>query len=138
MLSHGLDLQEGLKDGGIIDKMLSDPIFLVDTLYVICKSQADEREISDEDFGIALGTRDAITSATYALIEGLKSFFPNQSKVISLAMEKIKLVQDRMSEEMIKRLEELDVEKMTSLFGKSLTDALEPSVLIRDRSHSES
>jgi hypothetical protein len=131
--SHGVDIQEGIgKTGELFDKFLTDPIFLVDMLYVVCQQQAEERSISDEEFGVALGTADAIESATKAFIEGLKSFFPHQAKVITLAIEKLRQVQEKLSEEMIKQMENLNVDEMTKQFGKSLTSALESSASTPD------
>ena len=64
--------------GGLFDK-LSDPITLVDVLYAICKPVADERKVSDEDFGRCL-LGDPIDSATEALLEELVDFFPSQRR----------------------------------------------------------
>lgn len=57
----------------------SDPVLLVDVLYVVCRSQAEERRVSDEDFGRALAG-DAIWEASCALLEAVCDFFPSQAQ----------------------------------------------------------
>ena len=45
-------------------------------LYAACKPQADERGVSDEDFGRAMAG-DAIEAATAALLEEIVAFCPS-------------------------------------------------------------
>ncbi|MEL6741643.1 MAG: hypothetical protein AAFP26_13380, partial [Planctomycetota bacterium] len=63
-------------DTSVAEKLASDPILLCDVLYAACKPQADEREISDEEFGRAMAG-DAIESATVALLEDIVGFCPS-------------------------------------------------------------
>jgi len=60
---------------GLLER-LSDPVMLVDLLYLVCKSQADCEQISPADFGRAMAG-DAIAEATDALLESLVNFCPN-------------------------------------------------------------
>lgn len=53
-----------------------DPVLLVDVLYCVCKPQADERGISDEQFGRGM-SGDALLHGAHALMESLSDFFPN-------------------------------------------------------------
>lgn len=62
--------------GKLIDRLIADPVVLCDTLYAVCKPQADERGVSDEDFGRGLAG-DAIEEATSALLEAITDFSPN-------------------------------------------------------------
>jgi len=71
----GFDLGKMAADGSLYKVLADDPILLCDLLYAICKPQADERKLSDEDFGRGLAG-DAIDAATTALMEGLIDFFP--------------------------------------------------------------
>lgn len=71
----GVDLLEGL-EGSFIERFSRDPILLVDALYAVCKPQADERSVTDEEFGSAMAG-DAIDHATQALLEELVSFSPS-------------------------------------------------------------
>ncbi len=82
----------------LLTRLGTDIILLCDVLYAICKPQADQREISDEQFGQALGG-DAIFQATKALMEELTDFFQSlrrtdrargvtvQGQIISKAVE---------------------------------------------------
>ena len=45
-------------------------------LYAVCKPQADERGVSDEEFGRSMAG-DAIESATVALLEDIVGFCPS-------------------------------------------------------------
>jgi len=71
----GVDLL-GVLDGTLIERLIRDPVLLCDVVYAICKSQADERSVTDEDFGRAMAG-DAIERATEALLEELVSFCPS-------------------------------------------------------------
>jgi len=63
-------------DTSVAERLASDPILLCDVLYAVCKPQADERGISDEEFGRAMAG-DAIESATVALLEDIVGFCPS-------------------------------------------------------------
>ncbi|MEM7630357.1 MAG: hypothetical protein AAF356_13210 [Planctomycetota bacterium] len=63
-------------DTSIAERLAADPILLCDVLYAVCKPQADERDISDEEFGRAMAG-DAIESATVALLEDIVGFCPS-------------------------------------------------------------
>ena len=39
---------------GLLDRLASDPVLLVDVLYAVCKPEADAQNVSDEDFGRAM------------------------------------------------------------------------------------
>ena len=71
----GVDLL-GVLDGTLIERLIRDPVLLCDAVYAICKPQADERSVTDEDFGRAMAG-DAIEHATEALLEELVSFCPS-------------------------------------------------------------
>lgn len=63
-------------DTSVAERLASDPILLCDVLYAVCKPQADERDVSDEEFGRAMAG-DAIESATVALLEDIVGFCPS-------------------------------------------------------------
>jgi len=75
-----------VEDGKVIKELIGDPILLVDVLYVVCKPQADERGVSDEDFGSSLAG-DAIEKATEAFLKSLVAFFPSPKD--RTAMERV-------------------------------------------------
>jgi len=63
-------------EGGLIERLLRDPVLLCDVVYAVCKPEADEKGISDEAFGRAMAG-DAIEHATKALLEELVDFSPS-------------------------------------------------------------
>jgi len=62
-----------------LSQLADDEIMIVDVIYLICRDQAVERNISDEEFGKCMAG-DAITQACNALMEGLANFFQSPSK----------------------------------------------------------
>ncbi len=65
----------------LLEQLASDPVLLCDVIYCICKPDADLQNISDEDFGAAMGG-DAIEHATTALLEELVDFFPEAKRLV--------------------------------------------------------
>ena len=95
----GVDLLEVL-DGSLIQRLIGDPVLLVDVLYAVCKPQADERSITDEQFGEAMAG-DAIDTATAALLDEIVSFCPsprdraNLGRILKAANEVMDKARDR-------------------------------------------
>ncbi len=89
-----------LIEGRLIEKFILDPILLCDVLYAVCQPQADERNLSDEDFGRSMAG-DAIEHATRALLEDIADFYPSPreraeiKKVIALAWEAVDMAHDK-------------------------------------------
>src|SRR5690606_35191593 len=77
-------------DGALIERLVSDPILLCDVLYVLCKPQADEQGVTDEEYGRAMGGT-AIDDGTTALLEELVDFFPQaKRRVLAKALVKLR------------------------------------------------
>ena len=76
----GVNLLE-VFDGELLARLADDPVLLVNTLYAICKPQADERDVSDEAFGELL-VGDRIEEATTALVRGINDFFPKDRRAV--------------------------------------------------------
>lgn len=79
----GIDLmQVGEKrtsDGrkpGVLERLSSDPVLLVDVIYVLCEEQAKRLGVSDEEFGRAM-LGDALDGAVKAMLGAVVDFFPN-------------------------------------------------------------
>lgn len=73
----GTDLMQVVEGaGGLIERLIRDPVLLCDVVYAVCKPEADQKSVSDEDFGRAMAG-DAIEQATAALLEELVSFCPS-------------------------------------------------------------
>jgi hypothetical protein len=58
-----------------ISKLMADPVQLVDVIYVLCRDEAQQRNVTDEDFGRAMAG-DALERAADAFITELADFFP--------------------------------------------------------------
>jgi hypothetical protein len=82
----------------LLEQLASDPVLLCDVIYCICKPDADAQNISDEDFGNAMGG-DAIEHATTALLEELVDFFPEAKRLVLRKLmnagEKVKLQMEK-------------------------------------------
>jgi len=65
----------------MLEKLAADPCLLVDVIFLICKAQADEREITDEDFGRAMAG-DAIEDATDCLLDAIVEFLPAANRKV--------------------------------------------------------
>jgi hypothetical protein len=72
----GVDLLEVL-GGDLLERLIADPVLLCDVVYAACKPEADEKKVTDEDFGRAMAG-DAIEQATKALLDELVSFSPSR------------------------------------------------------------
>lgn len=68
-------------DDSLFGKLVGDPVLLVDLLYVLCRAQAADRGVTDEQFGEAMAG-DVIDKATQALLQELVDFFPKARRTI--------------------------------------------------------
>lgn len=73
-------IEDGLKP---LSQLLADPVQLTDVLYCLCQEAAQALQISDEDFGRAMGG-DALLHASEAFVEELIDFFPDARTRASL------------------------------------------------------
>ena len=77
----GVDLMQAI-EGELLKQLATDPVMLCDVIYCLCKPQADEKDISDTQFGQAM-SGDAIDNATIALLDELVEFFHRESERFS-------------------------------------------------------
>ena len=68
-------------DGDLLNRLADDPVLLVNTLYAVCKPQADERGVTEEQFGEIL-VGDTIEQAAEALVRGIIDFFPKDRRPV--------------------------------------------------------
>ncbi len=133
----GVDLLEVL-DGSLIERLVRDPVLLCDVVYAVCKPQADERGVSDEDFGRAMAG-DAIEHATKALLEELVGFSPNPRDRAALrrVIETTWKVMERARDLVEQRIESGELEQIAERAleraGGSSGSAPESSASIPDR-----
>jgi len=141
------DLLEVLS-GKLIDRLIADPVLLVDVLFAVLKPEADSKGVSDEEFGRAMAG-DAIEQATQALLQAIVSFCPSPKDRAALGrvLEATNTALDRARDVVAARLEgtlaggELDrmvEEAIGATPGDSSTSAPASSGSTQDRSHSGS
>jgi uncharacterized protein (DUF1778 family) len=92
-------------DPPLLTRIGTDEILFCDLLYCLCKPQLDQAQITDQQFGQALGG-DAILSASKAFYEEMVDFFrkrgrsdrakavAKQQEVIDLAVRRIERTLD--------------------------------------------
>ncbi len=115
-----INLMEAIT-GDLIEKLKSDPVFLVDVLFVICKKQAEELKISDVDFGEAMAG-DAISNATNAFLEDVIDFFPSLKRgPLRRAFQKCSEAEEMAIREAAKHVDGIDVKKIVGEKLKSIT-----------------
>ena len=95
-----------------IQRLASDPILLVDTLYVVCREQAEERKVSDEDFGRGMGG-DVLDEAATAFIEEYIDFFQRADRAnLRAAWEATKKAIDATSKVIGERISKLNIDEL--------------------------
>ena len=67
---------EGGREPGVLERLASDPVLLVDVIYVLCRDQAEAQGVSDENFGATMAG-DALDHAVKAMLGAIVDFFPN-------------------------------------------------------------
>lgn len=71
----------GEQGSTVLDDLRGDPVLLVDVLYCLCRPQADQQGVTDEQFGEAMAG-DAVDDATAALLEDVSDFFPKARRAV--------------------------------------------------------
>jgi hypothetical protein len=106
-----VDLLEAV-EGRLLERLVSDPVLLCDVIYALCKPEADPRNISDEEFGRAMGG-DAIDGATAALLSELVDFFPKGRRgVLRKALDKLETLQQRVIDHATRRIESDEIDRL--------------------------
>jgi hypothetical protein len=90
-------------------KVFSDPCLLVNVLYVLCKKQAEDRKISDVEFGECL-VGDSIEEAATSLLQEVAHFFPkSRREIMEKMLEKSQTAAKVMEKRAMEQVEALDV-----------------------------
>ena len=86
------------------EQLHADPCLLVNVIYVLCKPQCDERDVTDEKFGSGLAG-DPITCATDALLKSLYEFLPAEhAKLLRASVERHRDIEQQGFDRAIKKL----------------------------------
>ena len=113
-------------------RLLADPIFLVDVVYVLCEAQATEYNVSDEQFGEAMAG-DALGAAKQALIDELKSFFPTREerdaveRAIQKGIEMVSILRKKGTEKINAMDMNAEADRILEMLGSSFTNSPESS-----------
>lgn len=84
---RGIDL--GAVDfGPVAQKLGNDPVELVETLWILCRAQANTLSVTAEQFGQSL-TGDAIDHASDALIRARADFSPTRMRSLILKQQEM-------------------------------------------------
>lgn len=100
--------QDG-REPGVLERLASDPVLLVDVIYVLCSEQAEQLGVSDEEFGRAM-LGDALDGAVKAMLGAVVDFFPNPreraalKRVLTAAETETEKARDRMDAELDAKL----------------------------------
>ena len=116
-----VDLMEAAA-GKLIQQLADNPVLLCDVIYCIVKPQADEKEITDEDFGKTMAG-DAIDQATTAFLEDLVNFFPSRKReMLQKVLVKLKNLEAIAAEVVHKRLDSPELETQMRAELESIGD----------------
>lgn len=106
MLQANANGEDGLQ------RLIQDPILLIDALYVICKTQCDLAKITDEDFG-RLMAGDVLQNATAAFMDAYADFFPGARRsTIQKMVGKLREVDTLLTTNASAKIDAIDVQAM--------------------------
>lgn len=106
-----------------LEQLLSDPVKLVDLIYVLCSEQVEKDGVSDEQFGRAMAG-DVIEAAAEAFVGALSDFFPSrQRQALQLVMRKQTELKEVLATKGMQELESLDLEAAAQEIMKEMRDA---------------
>ncbi len=75
-------------EGKLIEQLINDPVTLCNIIWALCKDQAMQAGVSEEQFGEAMAGK-AIDDATEALLGELTNFFPlHRRQALAAAVQK--------------------------------------------------
>ncbi|MEW4566124.1 hypothetical protein AB1K70_26640 [Bremerella sp. JC770] len=115
-----LDLLNGQDHS--LRKLIEDPITLVDALWLVCREQCAEKNITDEEFGRGL-VGEGIDNAVDAFLVGLAYFFPKGRREIVLGV--VRKMNESMERVTTKALAALEDQRLTAAIDREADQAIE-------------
>lgn len=110
------------EEGRRFADLTSDPIRMIDILYVLCRDKCAALGMSDIDFG-HLFDGDTLEGASAALIEEIIDFFPKPARAsLRQLMKTGKALSERLLAAANKEMAELDLDKEAADIAKRLLD----------------
>ena len=73
----GVDLLAIFTDAKVLESIYSDPVYLIDIVYVLCEKQAQVRGMHEEDFGVMF-SGELIEAARKALLDDILNFIESR------------------------------------------------------------
>ena len=127
-----VDLLDVASDrGALILRIAADAVLLGDVLYAMCRTKAEERGLTDEQFGEAMDG-DAVEAATEALLEELVDFFRGRKRaLLTKALAKANQYVDMAADKAEAFLESPETDKAVEA---AVDEMLDPEKLIRGHS----
>lgn len=115
----------------LLTRLGTDVVLLCDVIFVLIKTQADEKGVTDEQFGAALGG-EAILGAQSAFYEELIGFFQGMGrKDMVRAVTAQRNLIDKAVQRIASHLDAIDLDKMLEeTIGKSSTSSQAAAALI--------
>ena len=118
----------------VLTRLIADPIFLVDAIYVICRPQADALGVSDENFGEAF-SGEVLEEAKKVLIQGIGDFFqsPETREAFLTAVQRWNTLETAWARKKIQSIRNQNVEQIINqawedaTSGKPSMNSLESS-----------
>lgn len=110
------------EEGRRFADLTSDPIRMIDILYVLCREKCAALGLSDVDFG-HLFDGDTLEGASAALIEEIIDFFPKSVRAsLRQLMKTGKALSEKLLEAANKEMVNLDLDKEVAEITKRLLD----------------
>lgn len=122
--SHDLDVLNFFSgEMEVFQSVVGDPVRLVDTLWLICESQIEDRGMDEEDFARSLHG-DSLMHAAEALVEGICDFFPDPKRRASIRMmfRKTKEAEDILMDGAMLQLETMDAKELAKRLETEYTE----------------
>jgi len=108
----------------IITRLSEDAVFLIDILAVVLEDQYQKAGLTVEQF-ITGFYGSGVDSATHALVEAIANFIrPQRGRILRAMWKKMTAGQEYAAQEMLGKVEELDVEQMVNAKIRGILDSL--------------
>jgi len=111
-------------EGELLEQLIRDPVLLCDVVYAVCKPEADEKNVTDQEFGRSMAG-DAIDQATKALLEELVGFSPSRQSRANLQriLDTTWRLMDRAQDLIAARLDSGQIERDAERVLETLSDS---------------
>ena len=98
--------------GNLAQRMIDDPVLMVDVIFAILKPEADERGVDDEEFARSMGG-DALDNAMEAFLDEMVNEYlpPTKARLFAKAMTKYRAMMDQVASRAEKLIDSGDLER---------------------------